>query len=185
MRFVLAVVLLFLAPLVRAQPACLPSDLGGTGSAAAITVNAKGQAAGWWCPDGSKWIAAVRWSEMTDAIGAALAALHTSSDKRAAVDALVALRGTQMGDLADVWAPIAERMRTPPPMRRWQVKPNGTAATRPAYPLTDGVRGTREVRRAPVGAPCDTARPTLASGPDLWAEFDASAPGIVALCSLR
>lgn len=63
----------------------------------------------------------------------------------------------------------------------WKVKPNGTVNTRPAYTLTNGVRGTREVARATVGAPCDATKPTLASGKDMWAPFG-SDPGIVALC---
>jgi hypothetical protein len=63
----------------------------------------------------------------------------------------------------------------------WRVKANGTVATRPAYTLANGVRGTREVARATVGAPCDATKPTLASGKDLWAEF--GTPGVVALCA--
>lgn len=62
----------------------------------------------------------------------------------------------------------------------WRVKANGAFPTRPAYTLTGTVRGTKEVARATVGAPCNVERPTLASGSDAWAEF--GAPGVVALC---
>ena len=64
----------------------------------------------------------------------------------------------------------------------WKVKANGPAATRPAYTLANGVRGTREVARATVGTACDATKPTLASGKDLWAPFG-SDPGVVALCA--
>lgn len=74
----------------------------------------------------------------------------------------------------------------PTPVYTHQVKTNGTTATRPAYTLADGVRGTKEVARATVGQPCDTTRPTLASGADLWAEFGPDfVQGRVALCSRK
>lgn len=68
-----------------------------------------------------------------------------------------------------------------PPEVVWKVKSNGLLTTRPAYLLTNGVRGTKEVARAAVGTVCDATKPTLASGSDLWAEFGMS--GIVALCA--
>lgn len=67
------------------------------------------------------------------------------------------------------------------PAPAYKVKPNGLILTRPAYLLTNGVRGTKEVARAPVGAACDITKPTLPSGADLWAEF--GTPGVVALCA--
>lgn len=249
MRFVILLIL-SVCGVAQAQPSCLPRDLGGTGTEASITVNARGQAAGWWCPDGTPWIAAMRWSAMTDAIGGALETLRTSSDKRAAVDLLASFRDTPMAQLHDVWAPIGgwrriavesepvalaspavvrygagaawvqkvmhagtcsnEAFGDPargvvkaceiavlagappappppslPPMKRWKVKANGLLSTRPAYLLTAGARGTREVGRAPVGATCDATAPTLPSGADLWAQFDTTRPGVVALCSLQ
>lgn len=56
--------------------------------------------------------------------------------------------------------------------------------TRPAYTLSNGVRGTQEVARAEVGQECKMTRPVLASGNDFWAEFGpVFNPGIVALCA--
>ena len=69
----------------------------------------------------------------------------------------------------------------PPPAPAYKVKPNGSSLTRPAYTLINGVRGTKEVARASVGAACDVTKPTLPSGSDLWAEF--GTPGVVALCA--
>lgn len=67
----------------------------------------------------------------------------------------------------------------------WKVKANGTATTRPAYALTNGVLGTKEVARAQVGALCNVSRPTApATGGDIRAEFGpANAPGVVTICS--
>lgn len=64
----------------------------------------------------------------------------------------------------------------------WRVKPSGKYPTRPAYLLTGTTLGTKEVARAPVNANCNVAKPTKASGSDLWAEFDPARPGVVALC---
>ena len=65
---------------------------------------------------------------------------------------------------------------------KWQVKPNGKLTTRPAYTLTDGALIKSKVR-APVGATCDTRKPTKPSGKDLYASYDGT--GTVALCSKR
>ena len=66
---------------------------------------------------------------------------------------------------------------------KWQVKPNGKLTTRPAYVMTNGVLGKKVVDRAPVGATCDTRKPTKPSGKDLWASYDSTDK--VALCSKR
>lgn len=67
----------------------------------------------------------------------------------------------------------------------WRVRANGTATTRPAYSLINGVLGTKEVARAPVGAICNVSRPTApATNGDLRAEFGpAYAAGVVTICS--
>lgn len=79
---------------------------------------------------------------------------------------------------------IAPPLPSTPPAPTYAVKANGTSTTRPAYMLTNGVRGTTSVGRAEVGRPCDVKKPTLASGSDLWAEFGpAFESGKVALCA--
>ena len=65
---------------------------------------------------------------------------------------------------------------------KWKVKPNGKLTTRPAYTLTDGAL-SKSKARAPVGATCDTSKPTKPSGKDLYASYDST--GTVALCSKR
>jgi hypothetical protein len=64
----------------------------------------------------------------------------------------------------------------------WRVKANGTATTRPAYALANGVLGTKEVARATVGTPCDLSKPTIpALLGDVRAEFGTS--GVVTICT--
>ena len=64
----------------------------------------------------------------------------------------------------------------------WKVKANGTATTRPAYALVNGVLGAKEAGRATVGAVCDVTRPiATATGGDLRAEFGIS--GLVTICT--
>ena len=64
----------------------------------------------------------------------------------------------------------------------YTVKPNGALLTRPAYTLVDGAL-VKSKERAPVGATCDTMRPTKPSGKDLYASYDST--GLVTLCSKR
>jgi hypothetical protein len=64
----------------------------------------------------------------------------------------------------------------------WKVKLNGTATTRPAYAMVNGVVGAKEAGRAPVGAVCDVTKPTApATGGDIRAEY--GLPGLVTICS--
>ena len=62
------------------------------------------------------------------------------------------------------------------------VKENGALLTRPAYTLVAGVL-SKSKERAPVGATCDTSKPTKPSNKDLYASYDST--GTVALCSKR
>ncbi len=64
----------------------------------------------------------------------------------------------------------------------YTVKPNGKLSTRPAYTLADGVL-VKSKERAPVGATCDTSKPTKPSNKDLYASYDST--DLVALCSKR
>ena len=64
----------------------------------------------------------------------------------------------------------------------WKVKANGTATTRPAYALVNGVLGTKEAGRAAVGSACDVTKPTApATGGDVRAEYGAA--GLVTICT--
>ena len=64
----------------------------------------------------------------------------------------------------------------------YTVKANGALTTRPAYTLVDGVL-VKSKERAPVGATCDTMRPTKPSNKDLYASYDGTDK--LALCSKR
>ena len=64
----------------------------------------------------------------------------------------------------------------------YSVKPNGKLTTRPAYTLVYGAL-VKSKARAPVGATCDTRKPTKPSNKDLYASYDST--DAVALCSKR
>lgn len=129
-----------------------------------------------------------------------LQALMTAPDKNAKLDEIVAkyfswvcddtirkeasqrgalcLEGEAIRAQHPEWLP---KVTLPPPVITYRVKVNGTSTTRPAYALVAGVRGTKVLARAAVGAVCDLNKPTLVSGADVWAEF--GTPGVVALCA--
>ena len=87
--------------------------------------------------------------------------------RRLIVIALLAPLASQAGCLRGEW---------------YAVKPNGKLSTRPAYTLVDSVL-VKSKARAPVGAACDTSKPTKPSNKDLYASYDST--GTVALCSKR
>lgn len=73
-------------------------------------------------------------------------------------------RACSRTDLPEPWPALCDEMRAlmradmpqePKPV--WRVAPNSTYATRPAYPISAGVRGTISNGRATVGAECDCA----------------------------
>lgn len=81
-----------------------------------------------------------------------------------------------------------------PPSTGYSVKPNpacttATGCTRPVFDYVNGVRGTKEVGRAPVRAYCDMLKdsPKVPStGTDLWLQFGPDyAPNKLTLCSLQ
>lgn len=112
MRRLIACALLALGALfclsASAAPSCWPKDIGGTGAAAQWSVfNKRGPYAGWWCPDGTAAIYAVRWGDMNPDLAAALEQLRTGSDKPAAATALLTFVKFSAVEVFDVWQDIA------------------------------------------------------------------------------
>jgi hypothetical protein len=193
---VCALAVLCTAGIAQAAPACIPGFKGPTTEHPARFVNgANGLHVYWWCPDaqgkplenglscgkyggcalgaarfmasnfdagvGGLWDANVTWVCTPDK------AQENSDDGRLCFERLNIAAAH-----AAVWFPA--------PI--WKVKPNGTSTTRPAYALANGVVGTKEAGRAPVGAVCDVNRPTApATGGDVRAEF--GQPGLVTICT--
>lgn len=127
-----------------------------------MRTNAAGVTPWLWCPNGTSW--ALRWGAMTWAevpdVMADLPAALTAPDKRAA---LAAIGHTHLSrdigepELKAVWCPHWAAMQASKPMaQRWVVAPALVTAvpagTRPAYPWTNGVRGTTSTGRATAGA---------------------------------
>lgn len=125
--------------------------------------------------------------------GAVLISLNASTDKAKSIDAAWAKNVTL--DLAtDTTGLAAERTAiyaanwkdwTATPIADvWKVKTNGTSTTRPAYQLSAGVVGLKEVARAPVGTVCDLTKPTApATGGDIRAQWQGGPDGVVTICS--
>lgn len=116
--------------------------------------------------------------------GGVIAGIYTAADREAAYAAAVKTYLPWTCDAppdATALALCKERADfLRPPV--WRVKANGTATTRPAYALTNGVLGTVIVARAPVGAVCDLTKPTApATLGDIRAEYGTAR--VVTICT--
>lgn len=200
------------APTAAAAPPCLPlfygeqignvtlerTDAGWYGHHYCVVTNAQGQRytvpVGFACVHGtcltagafSSLIASLRTS--ADPAGAAKARWDASfgTDCETATGTLKTVCDSMFKSARENRPIGAPMLPDPVAVPQFAVKQNLTSSTRPAYTLTSGVRGTKEVARATVGQPCKADRPTLASGSDLWAEFGPDfKPGVVALCSRK
>jgi len=194
----LAVLAIVSAGRAYAAPTCIPGFKGPTTEHPARFVNGtNGLHVFWWCPasNGTRtengfscgkyggcaravtrllesdfnastdalWDANVRWA-CTPA-----KALENSDDGRLCEERLAVLAAN-----TPVWFPAPV----------WRVKVSGTATTRPGYALTNGVLGTRETARAPVGAVCDLTKPTApATLGDIRAQWADGPAGVVTICS--
>jgi len=185
-----------------AVPTCVPESVGGTGKGISAIDVAEGTCRGYWCPAGTGWKAwdhCVLQAYKTPSINTALNLAVTATNPVAGLAGFVT--ATQVAPkTADVAAynalhdkmqaallltrPVVASAPPPPPPAAYTVKTNGAALDRPAYLLTNGVRGTTSVGRALVNQPCSTTLPSLASGLDLWASFGPDfVSGKVALCA--
>ncbi len=177
-----------------AAPECLPAALGGPG-ALILEANSVGAAAAWWCaPPGGRValkLYAVRWASMTPGMALDAAALGLPGDNAARIKAMLERHQTGSSlDMCDVWGPIRDRINAAmpapvpaPPTASWVVARFSLQPTRPAYPVTAGVRGTAAAaQRAPVGAACDCTSP-IAEGPVTYCPFTGGAPGLVTACA--
>lgn len=163
----------------HALPPCWPANVGGSGTGLVTGGSAVGQWAGWWCPDGkSHGVVSASGYQIKHppgphaSIAARLSEYWRLNVTAPPSDWTVEMRGLY-ADMHD--ALQASR----PPVPVWRVAPNGTATTRPAYPLIDGVIGTKEAGRAPVGQPCDCTAPINRSS-----TIYCTAPGLPALVTV-
>jgi hypothetical protein len=107
MRYLLTL-LLALCGLAQAAPTCWPSDIGGTGGPASYTIaNKTGPAAGWHCPDNTEWLYAVRWGDVTPAMGHAMEAVLSSADRQGAAAALLPFATQPLAQVFEVWQQFA------------------------------------------------------------------------------
>ena len=211
LRLAILVALLFTSFGASAAPACIPSIYGEQVGNLADRRDDDGRYGVFMCKlaDGSvmpyAWACVHGTCHTVGGFAGIFDAMKQSADPRAAASAawdanfgskcetaagklaLLCARAEKLMEEVYPLKPVVRIMEDQPPPPKYAVKANGTATTRPAYTLTAGVRGTKEVARATVKQPCKTSSPTLAStGTDLWAEFGPDyKPGVVAVCSKR
>ena len=186
------------APAGAVLPAvtCAPAPVG-TGTVPTLRWNAAGVTGWYHCqkPDGrwaTSWGAETWDSFRAHAVNTDALAVAQAADPVAALNAILATRvSLPLADpsLTPVWCPYAREMiasqpapaATPPPPAAWIVARYSTQTSRPAYPVTNGVRGTMSTMRASVGATCDCTSP-LVEGVTTYCPFPSSG-GAVAMCT--
>ena len=179
-------------PLTAAlRPAGLPPQYGGTCSAPIIESNATGAAAAYWCAASppsppALYLYAVRWNAMTVPMLADFALLGLPGDNAERIRAMRAKYQTEnVWDMCDVWEPMRGRINAamPAPVAAplWTVSKYSMQTTRPAYTVTNGVRGTTSTSRATVGAACDCAAP-IREGLTTYCPF-AGSGAAVSMCT--
>jgi hypothetical protein len=166
----LALLALALLPsLAAAQPSCLPSQIGGTGTAAVVRSDTAGRSFGWWCPDpyvpARLVIVTGRHSDFVpdwERIGltalaqgpAAVSALWkqyaTAQWPRNAEGGLIVPSEIYPVHML-VWNAL---VAASPPAPVWKVAPNPGYTTRPAFAYSGGIRATTATARATAGVTC-------------------------------
>ena len=141
-----------------------------TSTALTVRANGAGAVAYWHCKAAGAWHvewAAATWAFLGSTAKASDAmAILASPAPLATLNAIAATYPhVPLADpsVAPVWCPVADEMwaatppADPPPVvpPAFIVAPNGTAATRPAFAVTNGVREFGSYSTAPVGAACD------------------------------
>lgn len=177
---------------------CAPAPVG-TGTVPTVRWNAAGVVGWYHCqrPDGrwtTSWGAETWPSFRSHVINADVLAVAQATDPVAALNAILSARvALPLADpsLTPVWCPYAREMiasqpaqvvtpPTPVPATWWVAK-YSTQPTRPAFPLTSGVRGTVSSTRAPVGAVCDCTA-SVVEGVTTYCAFTGGG-GTVAVCT--
>ena len=184
MRWLIA--LLLLLPAVAAsQPACWPSEAGGSGSVAVFKQDSANRALVWLCCDAYQCkyagFAGPRSAFVSDWLAQAQAArFGTDADRAALWTKYVTAPAVKTGSMAVNDAARAE-VALRHPMPKWVVASNSTYTTRPAYAFVDGVRATVSASRADIGVPCNCAVRSV-EGRSVYCAFSVDTSK-VALCS--
>lgn len=157
------------AQVTTMPPACMPAQMGGAGSAAIIrTVDSPlAQCARWWCPPPTgigEWSAQSAFWLPTYYLQARRGqfedALMRGDSAWLAAQRITPRTDANYVRCADEITFAARHTAArPAPYFAFRVAPNAastsTPKTRPVYEVVDGVRGTKEVARAVVGAGCN------------------------------
>lgn len=194
--YLIVVALLATCTEARGQttPSCWPSQVGGSGTAAAVRTDAAGIAVAWGCTsDFSQSIAqfAGAWSAMLpnwQQIGAETVAGGPTAMSAAWSQYVQPWPRDDQGRSivpADLYQIVSAALQAtkallPSPVL-WRVAPNSTYATRPAYPFDGQVRSSTSNGRAPVGVECNCAARSV-EGSSVYCALAGAPTNQVALC---
>lgn len=175
LAIVIWLTLLLLPTIASAQvvvPACMPAELGGTGTRSVVDINARGVAAGWWCREPrSVAVTAATWAQLAQPAHAAkLVSVATQPDRAAAATAMWQNSAQPLTAVpVGLYEPLLARLpaSAPPPIvERWVVPKASASAnppgTRPTYrlaptPTAGAGQLVADGGRVAEGAPCDLA----------------------------
>lgn len=164
---------------------CLPRP-AGSGTAFHVSQRDGMTALVWWCDKTTHWAPQTvvgTWSP--GQIAQAAVELSASPDIAQAARAMLALNAAPLTEALDVFRVEAywDHARHKPADPVFAVAANAGRLTRPAYPVANGTRSTRQDGTAPVGAPCRFNRHVFIEGRSVYGTFDAT--NRVAICSRR
>jgi hypothetical protein len=164
---------------------CLPRP-AGTGTPFHLSQRDGMTALVWWCDRTTHWAPQIVVGTWTPAqIHQAAVELSASPDIAQAARAMLALNTAPLTEALDAFRIEAywDHARHKPADPVFAVAANSGRTTRPAYPVVNGARGTRQDGTAPVDAPCRFNRHVFIEGRSIYGTFDAT--NRVAICSKR
>lgn len=172
-------------PLAAQAFDCLPRP-AGTGTALHVSQRDGMTALVWWCDRTTHWAPQTvvgTWGPSQIAQGAA--ELSAAQDIAQAARAMLALNAAALTEDLDTFRVEAywDHAQHKPADPVFAVAANAGRTTRPAYPVMDGVRQTRQDGTAAVDAPCQCRRLSFIEGRSVYCAFDATPR--VAICSRR
>jgi hypothetical protein len=171
-RLLLAIPLLF--PLAAQAFDCWPRPVG-TGTPFYVSQRDGMLAAVWWCDRVTHWRPQILAGTMPPAEAYRVAAqLSAAQDFDRAARALLAANARPLTEELRIFRIEAywDHAQHKPADPVFTVAANAGRSTRPAYPVTDGVRSTRQDGTAAVGAPCQCSRLSFIEGRSVYCAFD-------------
>lgn len=170
-------------------PASLPAQIGGSGTKAAIDLNAKGAAVGWWVPQvGSVklYLYAVTWTHLASnpGLAARLLLLAAAPNRDSATVAAIGVAYAptlHVLDMCDVWSPLVPALNASKPAPL-PAAPVWTAVGGSIFLVANGRLTAVTTRKATKGAACDGATKATV-GPRVYQSLTGGSAGEATECA--